>query len=681
MSSTRTIRPALAASAMTGAADAAGARLAFGCDYNPEQWEPEVWAEDVRLMREAGVTIVALNVFGWAQLQPSPERFDFAALDTVIELLHAAGIGVNLGTGTASPPPWLSTRHPEILPLDRDGVRAWPGGRQAYCPSSPVFREAAARLVIEVATRYGSHPAVRLWHVSNELGCHNALCYCDVSAAAFRDWLRSRYGTVEAVNRAWGTAFWSQRYGEWEEILPPRHTLSAGNPAQALDFARFSSDEVLECYLVEERILRRLSDIPVTTNFMVTAHIRTQDYWQWAPHMDLIANDHYLDHRLPEPHQELSFAADVTRGLAGGEPWLLMEQSTGAVNWQPRNIAKTPGELLRNTFAHVARGADGVCFFQWRASAQGAEKFHSALLPHAGTPSTKWAEVLELSRALGSLRELAGSRVVAEVALVFSWEAWWATDLDSHPSEDVRYLEQVHALYRALWDAGITVDVVRPGADLSGYRMVVVPSLYLVRDSEAQTVADFVAAGGSAVITYFSGIVDENDRVRLGGYPGAFTDLLGLNVDEFFPLEEQAAVALDDGATGVIWSERIRTTSARVIAAYRDGPLPGVPAVTRNDFGAGSAWYLGTSLDRDHLRDLLITAAREAGATVSADHPAGVESVLRRGEDADYRFYINHSGDPRFVDRSGFELVTGASVDGFELPAGSVRVLKTSHEE
>ncbi len=654
--------------------------LVLGCDYNPEQWDPAVWEEDVRLMTEAGVSLVAINVFGWAQIQPAADRFDFSGLDRIIELLHEAGIGINLGTGTASPPPWLSARHPEILPVSADGLRAWPGGRQAYCPSSPVFREAAARLVTEVATRYGSHPAVRLWHVSNELGCHNALCYCDVSAEAFRGWLRAKYETLDALNAAWGTAFWSQRYGAWEEILPPRRTLSSGNPGQALDFARFSSDEVLECFLVEERILRELSTIPVTTNFMATAHIRTQDYWQWAPHMDLIANDHYLDHRLPVPHQELALAGDITRGLAGGRPWLLMEQSTGAVNWQPRNLSKAPGELLRNSLTHVARGADGICFFQWRASVQGTEKFHSALLPHAGTESRTWREVLELSRALQSIKEVVGTEVVADVALIFSWEAWWATDLDSHPSEDVRYLDQVHALYRALWEAGVTVDIVAPGADLSGYRLAVVPSLYLVRDAEAAAVSAFVEAGGTAVVTFFSGIVDENDRVRTGGYPGAFRDLLGVRADEFFPLAAGGRVALDDGSTGRLWTESIEPTGSEVVASFTDGPLPGRPAITRNRFGGGTAWYLGTALDGEHLRVLLTEIAAEAGVTVSTT--PGVERVLRRGEHGDFHFIINHTATDHTVALDGYELVTAQPVaESLTIPAGAVRVVRAAESE
>lgn len=675
---TNTVSPALAG--LTAGAGEHASQFVFGCDYNPEQWDRSVWEEDVRLMVESGVNLVAINVFGWAQIEPRPGVFDFTALDEVIELLHGAGIGVNLGTGTASPPPWLSTLHPEILPMSQDGLRAWPGGRQAYCPSSPVFRAAAERLAAEMATRYGSHPAVRLWHVSNELGCHNALCYCDVSAAAFREWLQRKYGTLPALNEAWGTAFWSQQYGAWEEVLPPRRTLSSGNPAQALDFSRFSSDEVLECYRVEERVLRRLSDVPVTTNFMVTSHIRTQDYWQWTPYVDVVANDHYLDHRLPVPHQELSFAADATRGLAAGHPWLLMEQSTGAVNWQPRNIAKQPGELLRNTFAHVARGADGICFFQWRASAQGTEKFHSALLPHAGTDSHKWREVLELSRALQSIHEVLGSEVVAEVAVIFSWEAWWATDLDSHPSEEVRYLEQVHQVYRALWEAGITVDMVAPGADLSGYRLVVVPALYLVRDAEATVLSDYVAAGGTAVVTFFSGVVDENDRVRLGGYPGAFTELLGVRTDEFFPLPHDAVVNLDSGATATLWTERIQTTTSRRVAGFLDGPLPGEAAVTVNRFGAGTAWYIATALDPQPLRELLEQAANAAGVS-TVDTTTGVESVLRRGPDADYRFFINHTRLPHTRAIAGHELITDSPVTSLEIPAGGVRVVRTRRTE
>lgn len=655
------------------------AGIAFGCDYNPEQWDPETWREDVALMREAGVDLVAVNIFGWSRIQGPDGRFDFSDLDVVIELLHGAGIRVNLGTGTASPPPWLTTRHPEILPVVADGTTRFPGGRQAWCPSSPVFRAAALDLVGAVAERYGAHPAVALWHVSNELGCHNALCYCDESARAFREWLQRRYGSIDQLNRAWGTSFWSQRYTEFDEILPPRLTLSTRNPSQVLDFHRFSSDEVLDHYRAETAMIRAHSTLPVTTNFMVTAHIRELDYWQWAPEMDVIANDHYLDHRLADPRTELSFSADLTRGLAGGQPWLLMEHSTGSVNWQPHNLTKGPGEMARNTVSHIARGADAVCFFQWRASLQGSEKFHSALLPHAGVDSDLWREALALGALVGRLDEVAGTTVHADVALLFSWEAWWASDGENRPTHAIDYLDQVHSLYGALHDLGITADIVRPGADLTGYRLIVVPGLHLIRDEEAASVDAAVAAGATALVTFYSGIVDENDRVRPGGYPGVWRDLLGVRVEEFAPVLPSTELSLVSGARARLWSERITVTDAEVIDRFADGPAAGRPAVTRRAGreGAGAAWYLGTFLDSPGARRLLGRIAAEAGAAREPSASTDVEIVRRRAPDRSYRFVINHGSDPIDVDAHGYELATETAVAGtMTVPAGAVRVIR-----
>ncbi|MGU3411251.1 beta-galactosidase [Microbacterium sp. M1A1_1b] len=639
--------------------------LVFGCDYNPEQWTPEVWAEDVTLMREAGVNLVAINVFGWSHVEPRPGEYDFSGLDTVIELLHQAGIGVNLGTGTASPPPWLTTLHPEMLPMVADGTRRFPGGRQGFCPSSPVYRSHALALVRATAERYGQHPAVRLWHVSNELGCHNAYCFCDVSADAFRDWLRARYADVDALNAAWGTAFWSQRYSAFDEVLPPRATLSFVNPAQTLDFDRFSSDQLLDHYRAEAEVIRQHSALPVTTNFMVAAHITALDYWSWADDMDVIANDHYLDHRLDRPEVELAFAADTTRGLARGGAWMLMEHSTGAVNWQPRNLAKAPGQMLRNTVGHIARGADAVCFFQWRASVQGTEKFHSALLPHAGRDSRTWDEVVALGSLVERLGELRGSRVVADVAVVFGWEVQWAADLEAHPTGDLRYLEQVHALYGALWDLGVGVDVVAPGTPLDGYAVVVVPELYLVRDEHAAVIDRFVAAGGTALVTFFSGIVDERDAVRTGGYPGAFRHLLGVHVDEFMPLPVGGTLALSDGSRGSLWSEPVALRGAEAVTTYAEGPLDGMPAVTRNAHGEGTAWYVSTVLEDDArralLRRVLDGAGVRAGALPAGD---GVEVVRRRDDDHEWVFLLNHTDRTVHHDESGHELVGDHPVAG-----------------
>lgn len=652
--------------------------MAFGCDYNPEQWDPEVWVEDVAAMKQAGVNLVAINIFGWSHLEPRQGEYNFSSLDAIIELLAANGISINLGTATASPPPWLTTAFPEVLPKAEDGTRRYPGGRQAFCPSSPIYRHHAARLVEEVAQRYGSHPAVVLWHVSNEIGCHNSHCYCETSSEAFRAWLMRRYGSLDALNTAWGTDFWSQRVSAWNEIWTPRLTLSSRNPGQSMDFRRFSSDELLSNYRLEADIIRRHSSIPVTTNFMVTAHIRNMDYFTWTSDMDIITNDHYLDNRLGEPTTELSFAADLTRGLAKNEPWILMEHSTGAVNWQPHNAAKAPGEMMRNSLAHVARGADGVCFFQWRASLQGSEKFHSALMPHAGQNSKLWRDVVELGETVAGLAEVVGSHVESKVAFIFSWESWWAADAETRPSVDVSYLEQAHAIYAAFHALGTTVTMVPPGAELGGYSLVVVPTLYMVSDEHAAQINDYVQNGGHAVVTFYSGIVDGDDRVRTGGYPGAFRDLLGIRTEEFSPLMPGQVLELSDGGTSSLWTEATTLQGAAAITTFIDGPRPGGPAVTRNEFGQGTAWYIGTALAADGLVNIVRGALHAAGvAPVAPEADASLEMVRRSNDGTSYLFAINHSQQDRSVSTKGHEILTKTDISQtLTVPAGSVRVIR-----
>jgi beta-galactosidase len=647
--------------------------IALGCDYNPEQWAHATWREDVALMREAGVGFVTLGVFSWALLEPEPGRWDFGWFDEVLGLLHGAGIAVDLATATASPPPWLTAAHPEVLPVDREGRTLWPGSRQAWCPSSPVFRRHALRLVEQLARRYGAHPAVRLWHVSNELGCHNGRCYCDVSAAAFRRWLADRYRTVTALNDAWGTAFWSQRYGSFAQVLPPRIMPAQPNPTQELDFARFCSGELLAHYRAERDVLRAHSAVPVTTNLMVTAHQCEQDNHAWGRELDLVAQDHYLDHRLPDPHAEQRFAADLTRGVARGAPWLLMESATGAVNWQPVNVAKPPGALLADSLAYVARGADAVGFFQWRASRAGAEKYHSALVPHAGPDSAKFREVVALGEMLGRLGEVRGARVEAQVALLFDWECWWAADQGSHPRTEPGYRDLAQEWHAALTGLGATVDVVHPAADLARHRLLVVPALYLCSDATAAAVAAFAERGGQVLVTFWSGIVDERDHVRLGGHPGAFRDLLGVRVEEFHPLLPGATVRLDDGTAASTWTELLEARGAEVLARYTDGPLPGVPALTRRSAGTGAAWYLATRPDAAGTRALARRLLGAAGVPTVA-LPPGAE-VVRRGR---YLFVLHRGpdGDAR-VPARGLDLLSGEAVDGAVTVApGGVAVVR-----
>ncbi|MGW3118101.1 beta-galactosidase [Streptomyces sp. NPDC001107] len=617
--------------------------IAYGGDYNPEQWPEEVWAEDMRLMAEAGVTMVSVNIFSWALLEPSEGTYDFSRLDRILDLLHAHGIAADLATPTAAPPAWFFVKHPEALPVDKDGRRLSYGSRQTFCPSSPAYREAALRMAGELARRYADHPAVVMWHIHNEYGCHNAECHCDVSAEAFRAWLQDRYASLDALNHAWGTTFWSQWYYHWDQILPPRATGAVPNPTHRLDWRRFCSDALLSLYEAERDVLREAApETPATTNFMVMFNFDALDYWRWAPELDIVSNDHYLQSADPESQIDIALSGDLVRSLAGG-PWLLMEHSTGAVNWQPVNRAKTAGELRRNALAHVARGADGIAYFQWRAAKAGAEQWHSAMLPHAGTDSRIWQDVVQLGADLRALAEVRGAVGTAEVAIVWDWNARWAMELPSQPSGELHFQDLVRAWYEPLWRSGVAVDFVRPDADLSPYRLVLAPSLYLIDDAGAANLTGFAERGGTLAVGFHSGMVDANCHVRLGGYPGAFREALGVRTDELFPLLPGQTVALSDGTTGTLWSERVRLEGAQAVTSYTDGPLAGVPAVTRNAYGTGTAWYVATHPDPEALTGLLERIRVEAGVEPVRSAPAGVEAALRRGAEADYLFLINHT--------------------------------------
>ncbi|MEV1021883.1 beta-galactosidase [Streptomyces sp. NPDC050264] len=658
-------------------------RIGYGADYNPEQWPREVWEEDVRLMREAGVNVVSLAIFSWARLQPTADTWDFTWLDEVMELLHAGGIGVDLATATASPPPWLTTAHPEILPVTATGETLWPGARQHWRPTSPVFRAHALRLVREIATRYADHPALIAWHVNNELGCHNVYDYSDDAARAFRDWLRHRYTTLDALNHAWGTAFWSQRYSDWEQLLPPRLAASHPNPTQQLDFKRFSSDALKEHLLAERAVLRELTpDVPVTTNFMVMGGTKGMDYADWATEVDFVANDHYV---IPGPQDrdELSFAANLTSGIAGHRPWFLMEHSTSAVNWQPVNLAKSAGELARDSLLHVAHGADAVCFFQWRQSAAGAEKYHSAMVPHAGADSELFRAVTELGGTLEALAPIAGSvREPARVAVLFDWDSWWTSEHDSHPTAGLDYHREALDWYSALLRLGVRADVVPAHrADLSSYDVVIAPVLHVVPQTLGKELTRYVEGGGHLVTTYFSGVVDENDHIWLGGYPGALRELLGIRIEEFGPLLDGDSVDLDNGTAGTLWTDRIDVTGpdVEVLARYRTGIYAARPAVTRRGTGSGSAAYVSTRLGVDGLAALLPDLLAPAGVTAELPRQARglVESAVRRDAEHRYLFLVNRSEESvSLPDVTGEVLVGPASGDGLVLPPREVAVLR-----
>lgn len=642
----------------------------YGGDYNPEQWPEETWHEDARLMREAGVNLVSLGIFSWAKLEPRPGEYDFDWLDRIVDLLYENGVMVDLATATASPPPWLARLHPESLPVTKDGVRLHPGARQHYCPSSTAYKERAAALVRRIAERYGGHPALAMWHVNNEYGCHVAECYCDASAEHFRRWLEARYGTLDALNEAWGTAFWSQRYGEWEEVLPPRAAPTFANPTQQLDFRRFSSDALLELFEMEKAILREATpDVPITTNFM--GFFEPVDYWKWAGREDVVSDDSYPDPADPEAHVKAAASRDLMRSLGGGRPWVLMEQTTVRVNWRERNAPKEPGRMRLWSLGAVARGADGIMFFQWRQSKAGAEKFHSAMVPHVKTEdSGSWREVMRLGADLAKLDAVLGARGEARTAILLDWNSWWALELDSKPSAAVRCLEGIYPFYKLLYERNVPVDFAHPEADLSGYRLVLAPHLYLVTDRAAENIDRFVRGGGTLLMSFFSGISDENDHVRLGGYPAPFREMLGLLIEDFVPFAEgeRNTISTADGASHPcdLWADLVHLRGAEPLAAYEHGHLSGVPAATRNAYGEGAAYYLGTRPDEAYVRTLLSRALGEAGVEPPLEAPPGVEVVRRRGEGGSFLFVLNHAGKPSEVRLPGVarDLLTGREHEG-----------------
>ncbi len=659
--------------------------ICYGGDYNPEQWPEEVWAQDVALMREAGVNLVSIGIFSWALLEPREGEFDLDWLDRLIDLLHENGIRVDLGTPTASPPAWFFHTYPDARVVTRDGTVLGFGSRGMASPSHPAYRAASVRITTELARRYGKHPALALWHVHNEYGAPVSDDYSPASAAAFRTWLRDRYATLDALNTAWGTRFWGQVYGEWEHVGVPTVAPSVVNPSQRLDFARFTNDALLACFVAERDAIRAHSTVPVTTNFMA-ASCPSTDLWAWAREVDVVSNDHYLTAADPRNEVGLALAADLTRSVAGGKPWLLLEHSTSAVNWQPRNVAKQPGEMARNAFSHLGRGADAIMFFQWRASRSGAEKFHSAMLPHSGTSSRVWREVVALGADLAAVSEVRGSRVHADVAILWDQESFWAQDLEWRPSVDASHRERVDAFYDRFWRDGLTVDLAHPSQDLSGYRLVVAPASYLLTADDAANLTRYVEQGGTLLVSYFSAVVDEHDAVHPGGYGAPLRTVLGVTVEEFLPLREGRRVRLAWGAgtgagevLGDVWTDDVTVAGADVVATYADGPAAGGAAVTRNAHGAGTGWYVSTRLDVDALATLLAPVYADAGLA-PAGLPEGLEVVRRRGAEAEYVVAINHTEHEAKLPglaAGTTDLLTADAVGATAVvDAGAVRVLR-----
>ena len=652
-----------------------GRGIAFGGDYNPDQWSEETWDDDVCLMKKAGVNTVALAIFSWDRIQPQENRWDFGWLDRIIDKLGKAGIATDLASATATAPLWLYEKHPEVLPCDKFGHPVNAGSRQSWSPTSPVFKEYALTLCRKLAERYGTNPYVTAWHMGNEYGWNNREDYSDNALNAFRAWCRRKYGTIGALNQAWGTTFWGQEMNSFDEVLIPRFmgADSMVNPGQKLDFERFGNDMLLDFYKAERDAIAEICpDKPFTTNFMVSTDQCCMDYADWANEVNFVSNDHYF-HEGGEMHlDELACSDALMDSFALGKPWYVMEHSTSAVQWKPLNMRKRKGETVRDSLAHVAMGADAINFFQWRASAFGAESFHSAMVPHAGEDTKLFRQVCELGETLRTLADagVQGSELErSDTAILFSAESEWATRSETLPSMKLNHWHDVRDWYRAFLNAGSRADIVPLKYDWSDYKTVVLPTVLMLSAVDTRRLADFAAAGGRVVVGYATGLIDENFHTWLGGYPGAgnglLRDMLGIRGEEFNILgsgvegEPEAIrlgaggeVALEDaaalnGATTRLWQNDVTVTGDRtqVLAMYAgeeadEWELDGMAAVTRNPYGAGEAYFVGCDLDVADLTKLIRTYLAAPAQSQQSQANTDVLHTVRKSADAAFDFYL-----------------------------------------
>lgn len=652
-----------------------GRGIAFGGDYNPDQWSEETWDDDVRLMKKAGVNTVALAIFSWDRIQPQENRWDFGWLDRIIDKLGKAGIATDLASATATAPLWLYEKHPEVLPCDKFGHPVNAGSRQSWSPTSPVFKEYALTLCRKLAERYGANPYVTAWHMGNEYGWNNRNDYSDNALNAFRLWCERKYGTIGALNQAWGTTFWGQEMNSFDEVLIPRFmgADSMVNPGQKLDFERFGNDMLLDFYKAERDAIAEICpDKPFTTNFMVSTDQCCMDYADWANEVNFVSNDHYF-HEGGEMHlDELACSDSLMDSFALGKPWYVMEHSTSAVQWKPLNMRKRKGETVRDSLAHVAMGADAINFFQWRASAFGAESFHSAMVPHAGEDTKLFRQVCELGETLRTLADagVQGSELErSDTAILFSAESEWATRSQTLPSMKLNHWHDVRDWYRAFLDAGTRADIMPLKYDWSDYKTVVLPTVLMLSAVDTRRLADFAAAGGRVVVGYATGLIDENFHTWLGGYPGAgnglLRDMLGIRGEEFNILgsgvegEPEAIrlgvggeVAPEDaaalnGATTRLWQNDVTVTGDRtqVLAMYAgeeadEWELDGMAAVTRNPYGAGEAYFVGCDLDVADLTKLIRTYLAAPAQSQQSQANTDVLHTVRKSADAAFDFYL-----------------------------------------
>ncbi len=621
-------------------------RILFGGDYNPNQWPKEIWEEDIRIFKKASINSATVNVFSWAKIQPSENCYDFEELDQIIEKLSTEGFDIVLATSTAALPAWMFKKYPEVARTDYDGRHHKFGQRHNACPNSLVYQKYAERLATKLAERYGENPQVTCWHINNEYGGE---CYCDNCEKAFRVWLKDKYHTIEALNKAWNMEFWGHTVYEWDEIVLP-NALSEGIGYDktafagiSIDYRRFNSDSLLKNYMMERDAIRKIDPTtPITTNLMGT--FKGLDYFKWAKEMDLVSWDNYPSYNTP--WSLVAMTHDLMRGLKQ-QPFMLMEQTPSQQNWQPYNSLKKPGQMRAQSYQTIAHGADTIQYFQLRRSIGACEKFHGAVIEHVGHEDTRvFRETAALGAELAQLSDIIGTQTQAQVAVIFDWDNYWALEYTSGPTVDLKYVEQIHRYYRYFYEQNIAVDLVPVDADLSKYKLVAAPVLYMIKEGMQERLTDFVMQGGALLTTYMSGIVDQSDNVHLGGYPGPQRELAGIWVEEIDALapEQSNGVSLvneDLTGTSNLVSDLIHLENAEALAHYTSNFYAGMPAVTKNTFGDGTVYYFGGQLE-DQLQDQLFkTIVKETDITPVIEEATKLEIACRENEEAKFFVIIN----------------------------------------
>ena len=650
-------------------------RILYGGDYNPNQWGKEVWKEDMRIFKDARINSATINVFSWAKIQPSEEIYNFTELDEIIDMLSRENYDIVLATSTGALPAWMVKRYPEVARTDYEGRHHKFGQRHNACPNSPVFQKFASRLAGKLAERYGDNPHVTCWHISNEYGGE---CYCENCEKAFRVWLRGKYQTLDELNKAWNTEFWGHTIYDWDEVvLPdalgdgiedaaePHMTAFAG---LSIDYCRFNSDGMLNNFKMEKEAIRKFDkETPITTNMMGT--FKGLDYFKWAKEIDVISWDNYPSYNTP--WSMVAMKHDLMRGLKD-KPFMLMEQTPSQQNWQPYNSLKRPGQMRAQSYQTMAHGADTIQFFQLRRSVGGCEKFHGAVIAHAGTENTRvFREVKQLGEELERLSDLIpGSVNEAEVGVIFDWDNYWALEYTSGPSISLKYVDQIHRYYRYFYEKNIGTSMIPVDADFSKYKMVVAPVLYMVKPGMKEALEEYVKNGGILVTTYMSGIVGESDNVYLGGYPGPLKEMAGVWVEEIDALApEQHNIVCD----------LMHLEGAESLGEYTEDFYAGMPAVTRHSYGKGKLYYIGTCMEEDGIAKILSMAVEDAGAEPVAGAGNGLEIVKRNREGKSFYFVMNFRDEEleipeEFAGKT--DLLSGNAVGkGEKLPKFGVKIV------